>query len=94
MTTTAITVVAYMIFSALSLDSWMPRRFWRKKYTVTATASTTEPQRTNNSPGCPGSVWSRPHALWVAGANRKMNCPIRPMMYCPAETPDVGPVNT
>ena len=29
--TRAMTVVAIMIFSALSLDSWMPRMFWRKK---------------------------------------------------------------
>ena len=29
--TTAMTVVAIMIFSALSLDSWMPMMFWRKK---------------------------------------------------------------
>ena len=28
---TAMIVVAIMIFSALSLDSWMPSRFWRKK---------------------------------------------------------------
>ena len=29
--TTAMTVVAIMIFRALPLDSWMPSKFWRKK---------------------------------------------------------------
>ena len=29
--TTAMTVVAIMIFRALPLDSWMPMMFWRKK---------------------------------------------------------------
>jgi hypothetical protein len=32
-----------MIFIALSLDSWMPMRFWRKKYRVTRAAMTTDP---------------------------------------------------
>ena len=38
------TVVTFMIFRAFSLDSWMPIRFWRKKYSVMAQAMTTEPQ--------------------------------------------------
>ena len=41
---TAMTVVAIMILSALSLDSWMPRTFCRKKYRVTATAMKTDAQ--------------------------------------------------
>ena len=52
--TTAITVVAIMIFSALPLDSWMPRRFWRKKYSVIRQAITTAPQRRTVSAGPSG----------------------------------------
>ncbi len=37
-------VVANMILRALSLDSCMPSRFWRKKYSVVAQAMTTAPQ--------------------------------------------------
>ena len=41
---TAMTVVAIMILRALSLDSWMPSRFCRKKYSVTTQAMSTAPQ--------------------------------------------------
>ena len=37
------TVVAPMIFSALSLDSWMPRVFTRQKYRVIAMAMAADP---------------------------------------------------
>ena len=43
--TTAMIVVATMIFRALSLDSWSPLMFCQKKYSVIATAMKTEPQR-------------------------------------------------
>ena len=61
----AMTVVAPMIFSALSLDSWMPRMFTRQKYTVIAMAMAAEPHsiivveivRPNRAPIRPMTYW-------------------------------------
>ena len=77
--TTTITVVTFMIRSASSLDSWIPRVLRRQKYSVTtmATAAAVAPD---------GSRMAEPL--------RASTSFTRPAMYCPADTPLIGPVRT
>ena len=56
----AMMVVTIMIFRALSLDSWMPTMFWRKKYSVTAQAIS---DRAPGHPRLEAAAWSRASIL-------------------------------
>ena len=76
---TTITVTTFMIFSASSLDSCMPCVLRHQKYTVMRMA-------TNAAVALTGSVSALPKRC-----SRSFS---RPTMYCPADTPLIGPVRT
>ena len=84
-TTTAMIVVAIMIFNALSLDSWIPSKFWRKKYSVTAMAISIEPPLAN-------AVRVAGSMCWPVTSENSSH--IRPITYWPAATLLIGPVST
>ena len=63
--TAAMIVVTIMIFRALSLDSWMPRTFWRKKYSVAAQATATDPHASHGL----AKTWAALMAAWLASVS-------------------------
>ena len=76
---TTITVVTFMIRSASSLDSCIPCVLRHQKYTVMRIA-------TNAAVASTGSACALP--------DRRSRSLARPTMYCPADTPLIGPVST
>ena len=85
--TTAMTVVAIMILRALPLDSWMPNQVLAEE------VERDEAGDRDRAPGLdrPGASIRRSKAEDAGGRERFEP---RPTMYCPAETPLMGPVRT